>query len=65
MRHNSLPGELEILKHLVEGMSNKQIAHQLFISVRTVDTHRSNIMKKLEVNNAAELVRYALQNKLV
>lgn len=57
--------EKEILKLLVTGLSNKQIAFKLHISVRTVDTHRTNIMRKLKVNNAAELVRTAIDNKLV
>lgn len=57
--------ELEILKELIDGLSNKQIASKLFISIRTVDTHRSNIMNKLEVKNTAALVKYALQNKLI
>ncbi len=48
--------EKEILKELVEGFSNKEIAANLFISVRTVDTHRSNIMKKLNVFSSVELL---------
>lgn len=57
--------ELDILKRLVDGMRNKEIATTLSISVRTVDTHRTNIMRKLKVNNTAELVKKALGEKLV
>ena len=57
--------ETEILKLLVDGKRNKEIAEQLFISVRTVDTHRTNIMRKLEVNNTAELVKTAIDKKLI
>ncbi len=57
--------EKEILKLIVDGLSNKEIADQLFISVRTVDTHRRNIMDKIEAKNTAELVRKAIEDKLV
>ena len=56
--------EQEILKLIVKGQSNKEIAVKLFISTRTVDTHRNNIMRKLKVRNAAELVRIAIQKRL-
>ena len=46
-------------------MSNQQIADDLNISVRTVETHRRNIMQKLNVKNAVSLVRYAVQNQLI
>lgn len=54
--------EKEILKCIIEGYSNQQIGEQLFISHRTVDTHRTNLMKKLEVKNVASLVRVALKS---
>ena len=54
--------ENEILKQIVKGLSNQQIGEKLFISHRTVDTHRSNIMKKLDVSNVASLVRVALKS---
>ncbi len=57
--------EKEILKLIVDGLSNKEIADQLFISVRTVDTHRRNIMDKIEAKNTAELVRKAIEDKLI
>jgi two-component system response regulator NreC len=56
--------ELEILKLIAEGFSNKEIGEQLFISHRTVDTHRTNLMKKLDVHNIAGLVRFAMNNGL-
>ena len=57
--------EIEIIKLIVEGLSNKDIAEKLFISPRTVDTHRTNLMKKLDVNNVAGLVRYAIQHGFI
>jgi len=57
--------ETEILKLIVAGLSNKEIGDQLFISHRTVDTHRTNLMKKLDVNNIAGLISYAIKNGIV
>lgn len=57
--------EREILELIVKGMTSKEIANELYISPRTVDTHRSNLMEKLELKNIADLVRFALKNKLV
>jgi NarL family two-component system response regulator LiaR len=57
--------EQEILKLAVEGKSNKEIATLLCISPKTVSVHRSNIMSKLGVRSGVELVRYAMQHKLV
>jgi DNA-binding NarL/FixJ family response regulator len=57
--------EIEILKAIAEGQSSTEIAEVLFISARTVDTHRSNIMKKLQTNKVAGLIRFALKNGLV
>lgn len=59
------PREKKILEMLVEGNRNKEIADILSISVRTVDTHRTNIMRKLDVNNTAELVKKAISEKLI
>ncbi|MBC7905113.1 MAG: response regulator transcription factor [Gemmatimonadaceae bacterium] len=56
--------EKEIIRHIAEGMTNQEIADKLFISPRTVDTHRKNILNKLELRNTAALVRYAADNKL-
>ena len=57
--------EIEIIKHISQGNTNTQIAELLFISPRTVDTHRTNIMRKLDVNNVASLIRFAFQNGLI
>lgn len=57
--------EKEILRCVAEGLSTKQIAKKLFISPRTVEVHRSNIIKKLGAQNAAELVKLALQYGLI
>ena len=57
--------ELEVLKLIVEENSNPEIAEQLFISIRTVDTHRRNLLEKLGVKNTAGLVKYAIQKGLI
>ena len=54
--------EHEVLRLLALGHTNQEIANQLFISVRTAETHRAHIMKKLQLGSRAELVRYALAN---
>lgn len=56
--------EREILKFICEGKSNSEMAEVLRISIRTVETHRANIMNKLDLRNTAELVKYAFQNGL-
>lgn len=57
--------ELEILDYIVKGFSNKQIGYELDISKRTVDTHRTNIMKKLDAKNTAMIVKEAIDRGLV
>jgi len=57
--------EREIVQMLAEGRSNKQIANKLSISVKTVETHRATVMRKLEINSIVELVHYAIRNQLV
>lgn len=57
--------ELEILKLITDGYSNREIGEKLFISHRTVDTHRTNMMKKAGVNNVAGLISFAIRNNLV
>lgn len=59
------PKEMEILKLIAEGHTTKEIAQNLFISTRTVETHRNNMMKKLEVKNTPELINKASQLKLL
>lgn len=55
------PREKEVLGHVARGMTNQQIADELVISVRTVETHRAHIMEKLGFKNRAELVKYAMR----
>lgn len=57
--------EREVLKLIAEGYANKRIAKLLCISVRTVERHRLNIMKKLNISNVVELVKYAIKHGLV
>jgi len=56
--------EKEVIALVVEGLSNKEIAEKLFISVRTVDSHKNNIMQKLNLKSSVELVKYAIKNNL-
>jgi DNA-binding NarL/FixJ family response regulator len=59
------PREREIIQLLGEGHSNKGISARLGISVKTVETHRAAIMRKLNINSFAHLVRYAIRNRIV
>lgn len=59
------PREVEIIRLVAEGLTNKQIADQLCLSTHTVTTHRKNIMNKLQVNNTAGLVLFAIKNNIV
>lgn len=59
------PREREVLQLLAEGKSNKEIAGVLGISVKTAETHRANIMLKLNVHSIADLVRYAVRNNII
>ncbi|MFP4448155.1 MAG: response regulator [Bacteroidales bacterium] len=59
------PREVEVLKLIAQEYSNTEIAEELYISIRTVDTHRRNLLEKLGVKNTAGLVKYALNNNLV
>ncbi len=57
--------ELVILKKIVEGLNSREIAEKLELSIRTVDNHRANMMRKLSVKNAAELVKMAIEKKML
>jgi len=57
--------EIEVLKLIVQGHTNRQMADRLNLSVRTVETHRANIMGKLGLRSRVELVRYATENSLL
>ena len=57
--------EKEILKLYVEGYTNQEIADKLYISIRTVETHKNNIMQKFNFKSSVEMVKFALRNNLV
>jgi two-component system, NarL family, response regulator NreC len=57
--------EVEVLRLIALGHTNSEIAEQLFLSVRTVESHRAHIQQKLRLSTRAELVRYALEQKLI
>lgn len=59
------PREKEVLELVAQGFSTKQIADKLDISVRTVESHRINMLKKLEVSNTAELIRKSIELKIL
>jgi DNA-binding NarL/FixJ family response regulator len=64
-RNRLTPREREIVQQLAEGKSSKEVAEALSISVKTADTHRANIMRKLDLHSVTELVRYAVRNQIV
>ncbi|GAA5527991.1 response regulator transcription factor [Herpetosiphon gulosus] len=57
--------ELEVLKLVAEGLTNRQIAAQLVISVKTVQSHRTNIMEKLDLHDRTDLVKYAIRRGMI
>lgn len=57
--------EREILQLIAEGHTNKEIARMLYLSVKTVETHRARLMKKLDIHSASELTRYAIQKGII
>jgi DNA-binding NarL/FixJ family response regulator len=59
------PREREIVQLLAEGRTNKEVARRLGITVKTAETHRNNIMKKMGFESLADLVRYAVRNRIV
>ena len=59
------PREREVVQLLAEGKGNKEVAATLKISVKTAETHRTNIMRKLECHSLSDLVRYAVRNHIV
>jgi DNA-binding NarL/FixJ family response regulator len=64
--HKSLSTrEFEIMRMLALGKTVSEIAKELFLSIKTVSTHRTHILQKLDLSNTADLIRYARQNKLV
>jgi DNA-binding NarL/FixJ family response regulator len=59
------PREREIVQLLAEGKSNKEVARALGITVKTAETHRGNIMRKMEFASLSDLIRYAIRNNIV
>jgi len=57
--------ELQVLRRLAMGHTNREIAQAYSLSIKTVDTYRSRLLKKLELRNNAELIRFAIQNNLI
>jgi DNA-binding NarL/FixJ family response regulator len=65
IRNRLTSREREIVQLLAEGKSSKEVAVSLGISVKTAETHRANIMRKLELHSVSELVRYAVRNQII
>lgn len=59
------PREIEVLKLIAQGFTNRQIAKQLYISVRTVEAHRANLTEKLGLSSPIQIVRYAMEHGLI
>lgn len=57
--------EKEVLELIANGMTNNEIAQQLFLSVTTVDTHRKNLLSKFNCRNIASLIKFAVQNQMI
>jgi DNA-binding NarL/FixJ family response regulator len=64
-RNRLTPREREIVQLLAEGKSTKEVAVALGLSVKTAETHRSNIMRKLQIHSVSDLVLYAVRNNIV
>jgi len=64
-QHHLTKRELEIIRLIADGFTNNEIAAKLFLSQVTVDTHRKNMLAKLQLKNTASLVKYAAENKLL
>jgi two-component system response regulator NreC len=64
-REDLTPREQEVLTFIAEGYSNREIADALVISVKTVDRHRENLMRKLQLHNRVELVKYAIEKGMI
>jgi DNA-binding CsgD family transcriptional regulator len=59
------PKEKTILRYIVRGLSNKNIAQELSISIKTVETHRANIMNKLDIHKLVDLVKFGIKNRII
>jgi DNA-binding CsgD family transcriptional regulator len=65
LRDRLTPRQREILQLLAEGKTSKEVAVVLGVSTKTIETHRANIMKRLDCHSVGELVRYAIRNKII
>ena len=63
--HFLTPRQKEILRLVAMGLTNREISHQLDISARTLEVHRYHLMRRLQVHNVAQLIRGALQHRLL
>ena len=63
--HPLTPREIEIIRYLSDGLSTKEIATKLFISEKTVERHKTNLLKKMQLRNTAQLVKAAVENGLL
>jgi two-component system response regulator NreC len=59
------PREREVLQLIAEGYTNKQIAEILCLSIKTIQAHRANLMQKLDLHDRGELIKYAIQKKII
>ena len=57
--------ELEVLKLFAEGYNNNEIADKLFLSVRTIESHKNHILQKTNMKNSVELIKFAIKNKII
>ncbi|HEY0651507.1 MAG TPA: response regulator transcription factor [Chryseosolibacter sp.] len=57
--------ENEVLKLIADGKTNQEVADELFISIKTVETHKANILEKLGLRNMSELIKYAIKNNII
>ena len=64
-RTNLTPREMEVLQQVAEGSANKEIAAELDISIKTVEKHRDNLMRKLDLHDTASLTRYAVETGII
>ncbi|HZD56573.1 MAG TPA: response regulator transcription factor [Anaerolineales bacterium] len=62
---NLTPREREVLQLIAEGNTNKQIAEILSLSIKTIQSHRANLMNKLDLHDRGELIKYAIQKKII
>jgi len=63
--HRLTPREREVLQLIAEGQSNRDIAEELYLSVKTVETHKAHLMEKLDLHNTADLTKYAIRRGII